>query len=275
MRSLNIEISNIFVKIDSEDEKFIHRIDSSYKDFSSTRQADFIFGVDPDSQINPVQNHSNILNDLEQNVFLLPKNGRYSFVLEKNRQVSIGFVDIGKGEAQLYRLPNQEVGLYFDLLFMHALRLFLAYKEGFFLHSCGLIRDDRAFLFVGPDGSGKTTISKLISEGFIASDDSLIVRRSNGFFTLYTTPWGSRESINTSAPISKIFFLRKAHTLRVKEMTPAEAAREFLANTFFNTLDHQICQTTLETIAGLTKEISCHNLYFSRDEGKLDRIFNV
>jgi hypothetical protein len=273
MRSLKIEIANICGKIDSEDEGFIHRINASYKDFSSTRQEDFIFRVDSDSQINPVQNHSNILSDLEQNVLLLPRNGRYAFVLE-NRQVSIGFMNIGKGEAQLYRLPGQEVGSYFDLLFMHAIRLFLAHNKGFFLHSCGLIKDDRAFLFVGPDGSGKTTISNLISEGFIASDDSLIVRSSNGLFTLYTTPWGSRESINTSAPISKIFFLRKAHTLRIKEMKPAEAAREFLANTFFNTLDHQICQKTLETIAHLTKEISCRELYFAREESELDRIFN-
>jgi hypothetical protein len=274
MRSVKIEIADICGRIDSEDENFIHRINSSYKDFSSARQADFVFGVDSDPQIDFVQNHSNILNDLEQNVFLRPRNGGYSFVLE-DRQVSIGFMDMGKGEARLYRLPGQEVGLYFDLLFMHAVRLFLTYNQGFFLHSSGLIKDDKAFLFVGPDGSGKTTISNLIGEGFIASDDSLIVKKSNGSFTLHTTPWGSRESINASAPISKIFFLRKANTLMIKEMTPAEAAREFLANTFFNTLDHQICQTTLETIAWLTKEISCHKLYFSREESDLDRLFNV
>jgi hypothetical protein len=252
MRSLKIEIANICGRIDSEDEEFIHRIKSSYKDFPSTKQEDFIFRVNHDSQDTPIRNHSNILSDLEQNVLLLPRNGRYSFVFEKNRQMSIGFIDNGKGEAQLYRLPGQEVGSYFDLLFMHAIRLFLAHNKGFFLHSCGLIKDDRAFL-----------------------DDSLIVRKSNGFFCLYTTPWGSRESINTSAPISKIFFLRKAHTLKIKEMTPAEAAKEFLANTFFNTLDHQICLTTLETIAHLTKEISCHELYFSREEHGLERIFNV
>jgi hypothetical protein len=272
MRSVNIEIANICVRIDSKDEKFIRRINSNYKDFASTGHADFTFGVDSYSQIDPVQDHSDILSDPEQNVSLIPKNGGYSFVLENKE--SIGFMDIGRGEARLYRLPGQEVGLYFDLLFMHALRLFLAHNKGFFLHSSGLIKDDRAFLFVGPDGSGKTTISKLISEGFIASDDSLIVRRSKGFFTLYTTPWGSRESINASAPISKIFFLRKAQTLTTKEMTPAEAAREFLANTFFNTLDHQICRTTLETIALLSKEISCHKLYFSREERELNRIFN-
>ena len=63
--------------------------------------------------------------------------------------------------------------------------------------------------------------------------------------------------------------------LKIKEMTPAEAAIEFLANTFINTLDHQICQMTLETIARLSKEIGCHELYFSREERKLDRIFNI
>jgi hypothetical protein len=273
MRSVKIEIANICVRIDSEDQKFIRRIDSSYKDFASTKQADFIFGVDSYSQIDSVQDHYNILSDPEQNVFLIPKNGGYSFVLE-NRQVSIGSMDMGKGEVRLYRLPGQEVGLYFDLLFMHAVRLFLAYNRGFFLHSSGLIKDDRAFLFVGPDGSGKTTISNLISDGFIASDDSLIVRQSNGSFTLYTTPWGSRQRINTFASISKIFFLRKAHTLKTKEMTPAEAARELLANTFFNTLDHQICQETMETVGDLTKEIGCYKLYFSREERELDRIFN-
>jgi hypothetical protein len=273
MSSVKIEIANICGEIDSEDQEFIHRIDSSYRDFSSTRQADFVFGVDPDSQINAAQNHSNIEKDLEQNVVLLPKNGGYSLVLEN--KVSIGLIDIGKGEARLHRLPGQEVGLYFDLLFMHAVRLFLAYDKGYFLHSSGLIKDNRAFLFVGPDGSGKTTISNLILEGLIASDDSLIVRQSNGSFTLYTTPWGSRENINTSAPISKIFFLRKAQTLKIKKMTPAEAAREFLANIFFSTLDHQICEKTLETLGDLTKEIGCHELYFSREERELDRILNL
>jgi hypothetical protein len=273
MRSLKIEIGNICGEIDSADEEFIHRINSSYKDFSSTRKADFVFSVDSDSQIDSPKNDLRAPDDLEQSAFISPENGGYSFVLEN--KVSMGFIDIGKGVARLHHLPGQEVGLYFDLLFMHTLRLFLAYKEGFFLHSCGLIREGQAFLFVGPDGSGKTTISKLVPEGFIASDDSLIVRRSNGSFTSYTTPWGSRKSINASAPISRIFFLRKAHTLRVKEMTPAEAAREFLANIFFNTLDHQICQRTLETVEDLTKQIGCHELFFSREERKLDRIFKV
>jgi hypothetical protein len=273
MRSVKIEIADICVRIDSADEKFIRRINSNYKDFASKKQTNFIFRVDHDSQIDSDQNHSRALDDLEQSVFLLPKDGGYAFVLENN--VSVGFIDISKGEAQLYRLPGQEVGLYFDLLFMHAVRLFLAYNKGFFLHSSGLIKDDRAFLFVGPDGGGKTTISNLISEGLIASDDSLIVRQSNGPFTLYTTPWGSRESINTSAPISKIFFLRKAHTLKIENLTAAEAAKEFLANIFFSTVDHQICQRTLETVDDLAKEIGCHELYFSREERELHRIFNV
>ena len=68
----------------------------------------------------------------------------------------------------------------------------LARRDGVILHGCGISIDGRGIVFAGESGAGKSTLSRLWAqkEGIeILSDDRVIVRRQNGSFYLYGTPW--------------------------------------------------------------------------------------
>ena len=89
----------------------------------------------------------------------------------------------------------------------------LARRDGVILHGCGISSDGRGVVFAGESGAGKSTLSRLWAqkEGIeILSDDRVIVRRQNGSFRLYGTPWHGDEAF--AAPggveLSRIFFIR-------------------------------------------------------------------
>ena len=89
----------------------------------------------------------------------------------------------------------------------------LADRQGFYLHSSGLVLNGQGILFVGASGAGKSTMVKLLKNyGEILCDDRMIVRRwPEGFFIHGT--WGHGEIpqvSNKRAPLKAIIFLQQA-----------------------------------------------------------------
>lgn len=89
----------------------------------------------------------------------------------------------------------------------------LADRNGFFLHSCGAILNDKGFIFVGHSEAGKTTIASMLKgKAEILCDDRIIVRKAKDVFKIYGT-WshGDLPDVSSgSAPIKAVFFLEKS-----------------------------------------------------------------
>jgi len=102
----------------------------------------------------------------------------------------------------------------------------LADREGFYLHSSGMILDGRGYVFVGHSGIGKSTIATMLkNKAEILCEDRNIIRKGENGFNVYGT-WdhGGNLSVSpNSAPLNAIFFLEQAEGNR---LIPLDDKRE-------------------------------------------------
>lgn len=96
-------------------------------------------------------------------------------------------------------------------------RQLLSY-DGLLLHASAVVVDGRAYLFSAPSGTGKSTHTRLWQQVFgsdrvqILNDDKPALRRENGIWYAYGTPWSGKHdiSINARIPLGGICFLEQS-----------------------------------------------------------------
>jgi hypothetical protein len=114
-------------------------------------------------------------------------------------------------------------------------------EGGMMLHSAGLVKNDKAYLFLGKSGAGKSTLSKLASSRAstpprfyastpphiqIISDELNLLRYEKGKFVVYGSPfWGEMRNEGRQGrwPLGGIYILKKAKLNRVSEAAPGDA----------------------------------------------------
>lgn len=105
-----------------------------------------------------------------------------------------------------------------DLLLKH---------DRFFLHASGILHRDKAFLFSGKSGDGKTTVVWQSDGRTILSDELVCLSaEEDGSFIAHGTPyygsWG-RIGDDARAPLHCIHFLAKTPYNRIDALTPKDA----------------------------------------------------
>jgi hypothetical protein len=183
--------------------------------------------------------------------------------------------DNGGGAHLAFQAANQDPfsGPTFELL-MIAL---LARRGGVLLHGCGISVDGRGMVFAGESGAGKSTLSRLWAreEGIeILSDDRVVVRRQNGSFYLYGTPWHGDEAF--AAPggveLSRIFFIRHGPSNDIRKLSAAGAVREMLKCSFPPLWDAGGMAAALELFHGMATEVPRAELDFVPDRTAVDYV---
>jgi hypothetical protein len=122
-----------------------------------------------------------------------------------------------------YLLPKKNKGsvwsisdIIYDFLQVLLINYFALNNNGIFVHSIGVKdKDGKGLLFAGKSGAGKSTMARLWcahSKATVLNDDRVIVRRSNGKFFIYGSPWHGEfndylKSRIESAPLEKLFFI--------------------------------------------------------------------
>ena len=68
----------------------------------------------------------------------------------------------------------------------------------------------------------------------MVNDDRTILRKINGQFRVYGTPWHGQGgfALAEDAPLKKIFILRQASVNQAERLSPAKAASALLVRTF-------------------------------------------
>jgi len=99
---------------------------------------------------------------------------------------------------------------------------FFASRGEFLLHSSGVVRDDKAALFLAPDGGGKTTVAKSVPTAAVLCDDQAIIKNEPPRFFAYPTPWGKINGRQVGAPVQGLFFIEKAGSFRITPISPVE-----------------------------------------------------
>ena len=140
-------------------------------------------------------------------------------------------------------------------------------REGFFLHCSCLKYEDQAIVFTAPSGTGKSTHARLWRECFgekveMINDDKPLVRKKNGKFIIYGTPWDGKHHIgnNISAPIGAVFFLEQAKENRADPLDGVTALTLLLQQTVIPETKGAL-QKLLDMLSSLIETVPMYKLY--------------
>jgi hypothetical protein len=131
---------------------------------------------------------------------------------------SIVIFDFSKPLAQIYYLRDRSKMFNNDNLENGIRRLFTAFLPNFnrvMLHSSGIVRDGKAFLFFAPDEGGKTTVIKSATQGTFLSDDRNILHLAKNKILAFSTPWGSMHTAPAKAELGGVFLLIKSEKFKL------------------------------------------------------------
>ena len=146
----------------------------------------------------------------------------------------------------------------------------LCRDSGITIHACGLKIEDKAYLFVGSSGSGKSVTANLWKhrkETLILSDDRIIIRQRQGKFWIFGTPWhGDAKLFSLSkALLQGIYFLKHNPKNEVRSLSTAEAASRLLVCSFPPFYDQRGMKNTLDLISNIAKKVPSYELGFVPD----------
>ena len=154
------------------------------------------------------------------------------------------------------------------------LRAILAYhlmdRDSLLLHSAGIVRRGRGYLFVGRSGAGKSTVAELSAGSVeVLSDDANIASFPAGAEpTMSGTPCCgdfSPPGRNETAPLNALYFLRQAPTNRRTVLPRAEALRRLLQCVVFFEESVTATEVILDSATELCSRVPCYELEFVKN----------
>jgi hypothetical protein len=151
---------------------------------------------------------------------------------------------------------------------------------GVLIHACGIRIKDRGIIFPGTSGAGKSTLANLgksKKDFTILSDDRIIIRKIDGRFWIYGTPWHGDAQVCSPerAPLERIFFLNHALENWAKGIERIDATSKLMVRSFPPFWSKEGMEFTLGFIDELTKEVPCYELGFLPDKSVFDLIKSI
>jgi len=147
--------------------------------------------------------------------------------------------------------------------------LILAEEGGFLVHAASAIKNDRAFLFAGVSGAGKTTISRLApSNVAVLTDEISYVRPGLRGYDAFGTPFaGELASIgaNLRTSLAAVYLLVQGSENKIEPVSETEALQAFLRSVLFFAHDRELVEKVFESACEFVSRVPVHRLTFLPD----------
>ncbi len=140
-------------------------------------------------------------------------------------------LDADAGIGNLFASAKEQC---LDAFLRSLLSVLLLRDGGLMLHSAGLVKAGRAYVFIGKSGAGKSTLSRLAAASGLAevvSDEINMLRPVNGNWRVYGSPfWGEMraEGRPGSWPLGGVYLLGKSAENSVSSCGRGETLRALL-----------------------------------------------
>ena len=154
---------------------------------------------------------------------------------------------------------------------------YLAQSRGAVIHSCGIKSGESGLLFVGESGAGKSTLTRLWNQAEdveILSDDRTIVRKKDGDYWIYGTPWHGEAKFGSpqSVRLDRIYFIQHGAANSARPIKGAEPVQNLLTCSFPPYWDSEGMEFTMDFFSDLTATMPCYELYFKPEMGVVEYI---
>lgn len=140
--------------------------------------------------------------------------------------------------------------------------------NGLMLHASAVALDNKAYLFSGQCGMGKSTHTRLWQqiwgdEAKIFNDDKPALRRMEARWYAYGTPWCGKDGINLNmkVPLEGICFLKRGEENRIRRLCKQEAISSILAQTLHRFHYASTLDLLLGHLERLVEEIPIYEFY--------------
>jgi hypothetical protein len=147
--------------------------------------------------------------------------------------------------------------------------LLLAEQGGFLLHAASAIRGDRAHIFTGKSGAGKTTLSSMAPPDVtLLTDEVSYIRKIDGVYRAYGTPFAgelARSGENVSAPIAAVHVLVQAPDNEFAAISPADSIRILMGNVLFFAEEPASVQRVFENVCDFAAHVPVGEMRFRRE----------
>jgi len=278
---LIIRIADVQIAIESDARLSEWKILPAYRPFIAGGQGDVVLGLNsgiPEMPIgkkvfdsSPIwtlhrYNHSSVIkifdsfSGLKQRLVLPPDFKRADLHFDENNDYCMG----------------PFVGPAMELLMIN----YLARAKGIILHACSIERQGKGYLFAGESGAGKSTLSSLWDQEKgveVLSDDRTIVRKMDGQFRMYGTPWHGEATFGSprGVQLERIFFLEHGSKNAIRELKRAGAVLQFLKCSFPPYWDAPGMESAMEIFEELATRVSCYELSFKPDHRAIEFLKNI
>jgi len=143
-------------------------------------------------------------------------------------------------------------------------------RGGFMLHASSVVRKGQGYIFTGSSGSGKSTISGLSEENTLLSDElTAVMMMDDGSYVAHGNPfWGDfqKGTAREQAPVSHLFFLRKARENRIAQIPMGIKMKQMLQNVLFFGRGMELTNELLTVMTDFMTRVSSAELHFLPDE---------
>lgn len=115
----------------------------------------------------------------------------------------------------------------------------LADHDGFLAHGAVIAKDNRAYMFCAPSGTGKTTHVRLWQDLYpdtlMVNGDKPIIRKKGDQWIAYGTPWAGKERMQTNVgvPLDGICMLQRGQVNSITPIDPEQRLTALARHVYF------------------------------------------
>lgn len=153
--------------------------------------------------------------------------------------------------------------------------------DGFFFHSSSLMFENEAYVFTALSGTGKSTHTALWRKHFggrvkMINDDKPIIRKHDGSFFIYGTPWMGKSDIgnNIKAPVKAVYILQRGTKNSAVRVRTGDVFKQILEATLIPT-DKKNMITLLSLLDEFFTSVPLYLLTCNTDESAVQTAYDI
>lgn len=169
-------------------------------------------------------------NNIDYKIRFIPGGGIKTYPRKKGY-----YIELFKKISENSVTASSNISLYqFHMILKLILDKLLVKKGGFFIHCSAIKHNNKAYLFLGNEGAGKSTIKNFLKDKFsVLCDDSGVISSNTGRYIFFQSPLIEKDNIIKTTEhyeVGGFFFLIKGKKCKITKISNYELILKKLLN---------------------------------------------